>query len=298
MKATLRPLVRPATLRYGRASALGGLEVAGPTVNMTAWSGYTSGATALAARAACLIHDALVSAYGENFTLLPRERRSLILKALLVHRASVPTASQELALEVYGPADPKQHQKRSANLRRLFGYGFPNWDEVQACVGNRATLWGHGTLGENEGRTFNLPIPAALYGNRILRRVSATLAWFSSIEPGMRDYRAVRLQIEEPDVSAALGVGPLKGQTQKAEASRGTTFHRCWEGKTLRTAVENAVLPITVSRKLDTTDDLPGAVAFGLVVTIESEGDLDIYQAVSNRLEVRPRVTAPVGVQG
>lgn len=298
VKAALRPLVQPATLRYGRASALGGLEVAGPLVNMTGWSGYTSGATALAARSACLIHDALEAAYGDNFTVLPRERKALILKALLVHRADVPQESKDLALEIYGPADARQHQKRSANLRRLFGYGFPDWDEVQACVTNRATVWGHGTLGEDEGRTFSLPIPVEIYGNRLVRKVSATLAWFSPIEPGMRDYKAVRLQIEEPEMKASLGIAPLKGQTQKTEASRGTTFHRCWEGKTLRAAVEDAVLPITISRRPDTADDLPGAVAFGLVVTIESEGDLNIYQAVSNRLAVRPRVPAPVGVPG
>ena len=298
IRARSNPISSPAVLRYGAASSLGGLQVAGAAPEISAWSGYTSGATALTARAAGHIHDALEAAYGENFTVLPRERKALILKALLVHRASVPESSRELALEIFGPANKRLHQQRSANIRRLFGFGFPEWDEVQACLSSRATLWGHGVVGENDALTFHLPLPAAVYGNRIPRKVIATLAWFSPVEPGMRDYKAVRLQIEEPNVTASVGIKSQTGQPQKNESLRGTTFHRCWRGSKLMDLVENGLLPITISRKPDTAEDLPGATAFGLAVSLESEGDLEIYDPVRVRMALQPRVAAAVPVPG
>ncbi|WP_271164904.1 S8 family peptidase [Brevundimonas intermedia] len=290
------PIDSPTVLRYSNANSLGGLKVAGSEPEMSAWSGFTSGATALTARASHQIYDALVDAYGEVFTNLHRARQALILKALLVHRATVPPESRELIHQVFGPADARLHQRRSANVRRLFGYGFPDWSEATACLASRATLWGHGTLGVDEGRSFVLPIPAALFGNRTVRRVTATLAWFTPIDIGRRTYKAVRLQIEEPDLNPLIGVTPQSGQTAKVAAARGTTFHRCWEGATARALVENAAVPIVVSRRPDNADDLPDAVPFGLAVTIESDGEIEVYDAVRSRLAVQPRVPARVTV--
>lgn len=296
IRARSSPIGSPPVLKYGPATSNGGLQVAGSNPSQAAWSGYTSAATALTSRAAGQLYDALDAAYGEAFSLLPRERKALILKALLVHRASVPDASRDAVLDIFGPANTRLHHQRSANVRRLFGYGFPAWDEVQACLLSRATLWGQGVVGEDEALTFNLPLPASVYGNRTPRRVTATLSWFSPIEPGMRDYKAVRLQIEEPDALALVGVKPQKGQTQKNESLRGTTFHRSWSGQKLIKAVDDGYLPITVSRKPDTAEDLPGATAFGLVVTLESEGGLEVYDSVRARLAVQPRISAPVAV--
>lgn len=296
LRGRSRPIESPTVLRFSNASSLGGLKVAGADPEFAAWSGFTSGATALTARAAHQIYDALVDAYGDAFTSLNRARQSLIIKALLVHRAAVPPESRDAVHQVFGPSEPVLHQRRSANVRRLFGYGFPDWSEAMACVASRATLWGHGSLGVDEGRAFALPLPEGLFGNRTVRRVSATLAWFTPIDVGRRAYKAVRLQIEEPDLGAILGVSAQSGQTSKVAAARGTTFHRCWEGKTARALVENASVPIVVSRRPDNADDLPDAVAFGLVVTIESDGDVEVYDAVRARLAVQPRVPARVAV--
>lgn len=296
LRGTTQPLARPANLRFNGATAFGGLKVAGPTVETSAWSGATSGATALTSRAAHQIYEALEAAYGGHFTNLERTRQVLIVKALLVHRSEIPVAGRALVEQVFSPNGTWQAKHDS--IQRVFGYGLPNWDETLACLDNRATIWGHGAIGMNDGRDFHLPLPVGIFGNREVRRISATLAWFTPILPGRRAYKAVRLQVEEPDaIKPLVGATPLPGQAGRKATSRGTLFHRCWKGAALKPLVEGASLTLRVSRQPDTADDLPDAVPFGLAVTLEVENGIEIYNDVRARLAIKPRIPALVGVR-
>jgi hypothetical protein len=295
LRATLHMTASPARLRFGGANRYGGLRVAGPTAGQTAWSGATSGAAALMTRAAHRIHVALEEAYGELFTSVDRTRRSLIVKALLVHRSAVLPAARHTVEGVFGPADPKLWQQRNAHVQRLFGYGIPAIDEALACIQNRATLWGHGVLGVNEARVFRVPLPDCIFGNRIHRSISATVAWYTPVLPGRQQYKAVRLIIEEPDGLDTVGVAPTSGQVGQYAAARGTLFHRSWSGSKLKNVLHDGVVELNVSRMPDPADDLPDAIPFGFALSIEADDpELPIYEQVRTRLAVRPRIAVPI----
>jgi hypothetical protein len=205
-------------LKFNGANRFGGLSAAGPGVNtagvasLIQYSGATSGATALATRASHLIHDALETAYGDDFLQLPPDARAVIIKALLVHRAFVPDESRSLIHEVFGPAGQSQGGKRKANVQRTFGFGIPDVEDVLGCIVSRATVWGEGLVGENEAKVFSFPLPLSLSGVSGLRKLSVTLAWFTPVQAGRRAYRGVRLKVKEPDYkticSKAIGGQP------------------------------------------------------------------------------------------
>lgn len=295
LRVETRPMEAPAVLGFRGGSRLGGLRVASHDGVGTAWSGATSAAAALASRGAHQLHDACEAAYGELFSQLSKRTRAVIVKALLVHRSEIPPDGRSLVEEIFGPVGQHFGARRKKNLQRLFGYGIPAIDEATACLTSRASLWGYGVLGENDGLTFDLPIPQEMFGNNSARTVTATVAWMSPVEPGRRAYKSVRLQVEEPDVRP-LGVAAQRGQAEKTTTLRGTVFHRAWTGTVRRREAINS-LQLVVSRRPDTSDEAPDQVPFGIAVSIES-GDISmpVYERVAQRIGIRPRVPAPVRV--
>jgi hypothetical protein len=276
----------------------GGVRAAGPGPNIgatypTQHSGSTSAATALATRACHLIHDELETAYGDDFMRLPSEARAVVIKALLVHRASIPPASRSMIHNVFGPQGQGHGRQRTANVLRHFGYGVPDVDEVLGCISSRATLWGEGVVGENDAKIFRLPLPASLSGVRGPRKLSVTLAWFTPVQPGRRAYRGVRLKVEEPEFQTICSKA-LGGQSERKP--RGTIYHRCWEGVAPRHFVSGNALELRIVRDPDQGDELPDLVRFGLAATIEADDEaLPIYEEVRARLIVQPRIPVLVG---
>lgn len=305
LRVSTRCGAAPVEVRCSNPSGLGGLQVAGPRLDAAgrpgfdAWSGASSGAAALCTRAAIQIHDALLEAYPEAFEELTNPARALVVKALLAHRTTHAAEARALVEEVFGPNNTRQHQKRRANFQRQFGLGCPNVDEAIACLGNRATLWGVGSVGENNAAEFVVPLPASLSGRRGLRKLTATVAWFSPIVTGVRSYKSVRLIVQDPDDAAHLLTGPMKGQPDQRETARGTLFHRTWEGRQARRFVDGSKVVIPVSRMPDPAVDglFPELLTFGIAVTLETEAvNVPIYVEVRDQLAVRPVVRVPVGV--
>jgi hypothetical protein len=290
------------TLRISRENQFGGLQVAGARLDAAgrltsdAWSGATSGAAALGTRAAHAIHDALLAAYPETYEQLQPRFKALLVKALLLHRCSIPGDARKLVEQVFGPSGKNKHAKRADNVFRVFGLGVPAVDEVTACLENRATLWGTGSLGEDSGLQYKLPLPACLSGHRGLRTLSVTLTWFTSVTPGRRAYRSERLIVEEPSLTAAL-TKPAKHQADSKRASRGTVFTRSWQGKAARTFAVGSNLELRVIRKPDSLDDLPLATDFAFVATLETAATIAIYDEVRARIALKPAVPVPVQVR-
>lgn len=295
----------PLELQCNSANLLGGLQVAGPKLDAAGrpgfdgWSGASSGATALCTRAAIQVYDALLLAYPEPFEELTNSARALVVKALLGHRTTHVPEVRALVEDVFGPSNTRLHQKRRANFQRLFGLGRPDVEEAIACLGNRATLWGVGSVGENNAAEFVVPLPASLSGRRGLRKVTATVAWFSPIVTGVRSYKSVRLVVQDPDDAARILTAPMKGQPDQRETARGTLFHRSWEGRQARTFVEGSNVIIPVSRMPDPgTDGLfPELLTFGIAVSLETEAaDIPVYVEVRDQLQIKPIVQVPVAV--
>lgn len=297
----------PAVLRVTPANRFGGLQVAGPRLDATGqlvsndWSGATSGAAALATRAAHAIHDALEAAYPTEYVPLGLRHKALLIKALLAHRTRLPEDGRQLIEEVFGPTEPKLHARRASNVFKLLGLGVPRLDETIGCIENRATLWGTGFLAADDARIFKLPLPACLSDFSGLRSLSVTVTWFTPVTPGRRAYRSVRLTVEEP-VDAQMRLlltKPTPFQPDRKRVERGTIFHRSWEGASARTFAEKTNFELRVARKLDPFDDLPDTVDFAIVASLEAnDNSLQIYSQVGAPLQVKPvAIGVPVPVQ-
>jgi Subtilase family len=301
----LRALLRqqqqdPAHMDFHGPNRLGGLLAAGPGPSTSAgfptqYSGSTSGATALATRACHLIHEELEAAYDVNFTAFPSHARAVVVKALLVHRASIPDESRAMIHDVFGPAERQNGRQRTANVLRHFGFGVPDVDEVRGCIASRATLWATGAVGENDGQLFKLPLPISLSGHYGVRRLSVTLAWLTPVQSGRRAYKGVRLKVEEPEFKSVCSKA-LSGQSESKP--RGTIYHRVWEGTVARRFVAGEALELRISRDPDQGDELPDLVQFGLAATIETaDVGVPVYEEVRAQLRVQPRVPVRVGTR-
>lgn len=292
----------PPIVKISRENRFGGLQVAGAQTNAAGqlvsdgWSGATSGAAALGTRAAHTVHDALLAAYPEAYDQLEPRFKALLVKALLLHRCKIPQDARDLVEDVFGPPGKTKHAKRADNVFRVFGLGVPSIDEVTACLDNRATLWGTGSLGEDSGLEFSLPLPDCLSGHQGLRRLSVTLTWFTSVTPGRRAYRSERLIIEEPSFKSCL-TKASEHQADSKRASRGTVFTRCWHGSKARKFAVGSNLKLRVIRKPDSLDDLPDITNFAFVATLEVDAQIPVYDEIRARVAVKPAVAVPVPIR-
>ena len=306
LRVTSDTACTPAVVRVTPANRFGGLQVAGPRLDATGlalsndWSGATSGAAALATRAAHAIHDALENAYPNEFVPLSLRHKALLVKALLAHRARIPEDGKEIIERVFGPAEPKLHARRASNVFKMLGLGIPQLDETVACLQSRATLWGTGFVAADDARIFAVPLPPCLSGHAGVRSLSVTVTWFTPVTPGRRAYRSVRLTVEEPEEAhlKVLLTRPTPFQPDRKRAERGTIFQRSWEGASARTFVANSNFELRVARKLDPFDDLPDTVDFAVVASLEA-GDqaLQVYDQVRAPLLVKPVVPILVPIQ-
>ncbi len=297
---------KPLAVRVSNMGSLGGLQVASAGLDASglagskAWSGATSGAAALTTRAVHFIHDALLQAYPEQFAPLHPRFKALLLKALLLHRCEIARDARTLVEQVFGPPGQHLHAQRADHVFRMFGLGVPRIDEVTACLGNRATLWGTGSVGEDGGFEFKLPLPFCLSGRKGLRRLSVTLVWFTAVTPGRRAYRSERLIVEEPsdDHLNQILTGSTKHQPDANRASRGTVFTRSWDGKGARAFVDGADFLLRVVRKPDSLDDLPDVTDFAFAATLEAaDTALPIYDQIHARIGIKPVVVVPVPIR-
>jgi hypothetical protein len=269
-----------------------GLKVAAPpTLQNPAQPGYTgatSAATALASRTAHRIHDALEDAYGEEFTSLPHRQRAVLLKALLAHPARWDDETTDFLRELLGPADPKLHTRQKDNIRRYLGYGFVDADEAVACATDRATFWVTGEIPSEQRMSIDVPVPSCINGQALPHGLWATLAWFSPVRPGRGLYRAVRLNLLNPeeDQLRDLRVTGSKRQPDTNQARRGTLVSRRWIGNRPPIAGPNTTIRMMVQREPDQGEQFDEALPFGLAVTLTMPGVNEVYDEVRHRLGI------------
>ena len=149
-----------------------------------------------------------------------------------------------------------------------------------------------GSLGPEQNVSISVPVPQA-YGQKAqFHSISATLAWFTPVNPGRQGYRAVRLKLLEPTESGAMGVEAKNSpQPDQNQMSRGTVATRCWSGESAATVVGNTEFTLVVERSPDTGTPIDNPVFFAVAVTLNMPGVLEIYDQVRARLQptVAPR---------
>jgi len=250
----------------------------------------TSAATALATHTAHRIFDEIEGAYPQLITPMPLTERAVLLKALLVHCASWRDA-ETFIRPIVDPTSSLHHEHWRREVCRHLGYGFVDPEDAIACAADRATLWATGTLGTEGALTFDLPIPAALASSADLREIRATLAWFTPIRPGHLAYRAVKLKISslKADALQVAGVSTTSSQPSNSQSESGTIVHRRWSNARIGTMTNGASIPLQVQREKDQGTPIDEAIPFGLAVTIEMPGAVQIYDQVRSSVQIQPR---------
>lgn len=274
------PSARPAGLKVAapRTGAIGIAE---------GYSGGTSGATALASRTCHRIHDALDAAYPD-FAGLPHIQRAALLKALLVHPARWPDDIAARIKAIIGPVGG-HHSHIKDNIRRFLGFGYVDAEDAVACAEDRATFWAVGELSRDRVTTVRVPIPAVMSGQARPHSLSATLAWFTPVQPGRKSYRSVRLKLLDPAEAGTLGVSPRSLQPDGNQTNRGTIFMRCWEGDKAPVVGPDMTIDLVVQRDPDPGTPIDEAVPFGLAVTVAMPGIVGLYTQIAQRLGIAPR---------
>ncbi len=270
-----------------------GLRVAAPPRDGREDEGYTNGtsaAAALASRTCHRIHDALEAAYGDAFLALPHRERAVLLKALLAHTARWPPDTASFIKQTLGPEDNKQHVRQKDNIRRFLGYGIVDADTAVACAGDRATFWAAGMVREKEIVRVPIPIPQVINGRAQPHAITATVAWFAPMHVGNKAYRSVRLKLLKPDELGILGLKASSAQPDLNQSNRGTLFNQRWEGNKAPAVSGDMVLRLNIQREPDQAGmRIDDPIPFGLAVTLEMPGVVEIYEQVRQRLAVQPQ---------
>jgi hypothetical protein len=283
------------TVQPAGASRAFGLKVAAPRNDGTPVEHYTNGtsaAAALATRTCHRIHDSLEQAYGEEFLSLPHIQRALILKAVFAHAARWPQTAAALIRASVGPADPRQHVKQKDNIRRFLGYGALDADETVACAADRVTFWATALLPADQAVRVDVPIPRCMAGLAQLHSLSATLAWFTPVQPGRNSYRSVRLGLFGPEDNSNLRVAAASDQPDANQVRRGTLLSRRWSGARAPIVTAGMLEPLIVQRDPDQGIMIDDPVPFALAVTVSMPGIVGLYDEVRTRLQTSARARA------
>ena len=92
------------------------------------------------------------------------------------------------------PVRQQASRSQKDNIRRFLGFGIVDPEEAIACADDRATFWATGSLGPNRCLHVDIPIPSVISGQPRPHALSATLAWFTPLAVGRKNYRTVRLK--------------------------------------------------------------------------------------------------------
>jgi hypothetical protein len=248
----------------------------------------TSNATALASRAAAMLHPVLGELrLQENGSVIDLVPTAVWLKALLVHGARWGEAGGRFRELLKTDADSR---KLPEHLGRFIGYGVVNTDDVRECTATRVTALAGSLIRRDQGIEHRFPLPPSLSGRRGWRRLVVTLAWLTPVYSLSHRWRRAHLWFSSP--SSKLQVGSSKHLERTASdwqaAQRGTVQHEVFEGEKAGVFVEGDDIVVQVNCREDAAV-LTDAVPYALAVTLEVSAELgiDIYTEIRDRVRGR-----------
>jgi hypothetical protein len=284
------------TLIADRTANAPGQRVASPgqrpgELSSTVYTRGTSNATALATRAAGLLHDALEELRGEEGgEQLDDSYTAVALKTLLVHSArwGDATAALRTALQT----------TEKSEVARFLGYGCADPSRVFDCTRFRGTLIGVNTISEGEGHRFEVPLPPSLSGRAEWRRLTVTLGWLTPLNNQHRAYRRAALWFtpygsDKHDGGVAELLSVQRSESDWQMAKRGTVQHEIFEGDRASAYVDGDALTILVSCA-EEAGKLEYGIPYALAVTLEvsPEVGVPIYDEIRARIRARVAVRA------
>lgn len=219
---------------------------------------------------------------------LPEQHTAVLLKALLAHGARWGDV-RSLIEQVLSTEGARE------KVGRFLGYGAVEAGRVFACTAERATLLGSDVIREGDVLEYQIPLPQALSGLRMKKRLTYTLAWITPTNPGDRRYRRARLWVDP--VASLLKV--MRSEADHHACRRGTLQHEILESDKAVSYSHDGAIKLKVGCEAD-AGQLHDAIPYALVVSLEvAEGlGIPIYEEIRDRLQVQARVRVGTRVEG
>lgn len=218
---------------------------------------------------------------------MPFGERAALVKAMLVHCATW-RDTEHFIRPIVDPHGAMHHEHWRREVCRHLGYGFMDPDDAVAC----ATLWSTGSLGPEAAIAFDVPVPAVLGALPDHREVHVTLAWIAPVRSGHLAYRAVKLRVAAlgQDALDSAGIATTTGQPSNSQSEAGTIVHRRWCDAKIGDLAGGPTFTLQIQRERDQGFPVDEPVHFGLAVTIEMPGAVQIYEEVRNQILLQPQV--------
>ncbi|MCL5059044.1 MAG: S8 family peptidase [Actinobacteria bacterium] len=242
----------------------------------------TSNAAALTSHESSRCFDTLSDVFADVGETIPYDSISLLIKAMLVHGAEWGDLYPLFNSALNFPDRPKDY------MYRFFGYGKPNINKAIECAKNRITLIGFGELKNGEAHLFKLPLPFEEFSReRILRRITATLAGFCPITPSRQYYRSSMLWFTiEGDGAMARLLGNRINVDARATI-RGGLQHEIFENDEIIVWGMDDAMQLKVNCSNVKDDKFDGSVPYALMVSFEIDAavNIDVYERVSTKVK-------------
>ena len=129
-------------------------------------------------------------------------------------------AAADLLDTVFGPTVTDWRELLRLKTRFL-GYGEVEPNRTFFSEDRRVLMLGWDKLYCDQGHDYSVPLPPSLSGQKVKRRLTVSLAWFSPINPRHKDYRNALLWIS-PDKDK-LGLEKKDLDAESHEGARSST---------------------------------------------------------------------------
>lgn len=240
----------------------------------------TSNAAAMTSHEASRCFDTLSDVFSDAGEALPYGAVALLIKAMLVHGSEWGELYNVFESAIGIP------QRFTDYVYRFFGYGKPNVDKAIECAKNRITLLGYGELKDGEAHLFDLPLPFDEFSrNKILRRLTATLACFSPITPARQAYRSAQLWFSIEGAKKHLIDNRINADWQATR--RGSLQHEIFQNDEIVVWGTNDAIQLKVNCANVADDKFADSVPYSLMVSFEIDAAvyIDVYERVATKVK-------------
>jgi len=258
-----------------------GIKVAAPdpTLVNTWFESGTSCSTALISRNAHFCFETIKSLRLGNDLPIPDNKIAILIKAMLIHGCSWGEISDNIESYTKDLFD----WRKSKDLKtRWIGYGFPDFNKALSCTDQRVTILGFGEINAGVAHVFKFPLPPSLSAQTVNRRLTITLAWFSSIASNLQKYRVGKLWFETMNT-----IADRRENADDRAVKRGTVQHEIFVDDKAKAFIDGDSIEIKVNCDIDAKKfEIP--ISYSIMVTLETALPLPLYQ------EVRDRISIPI----
>lgn len=247
------------------------------------YSHGTSNSTALLTHEASRCYDVLIDVFNDLGVPIPDDYISLLIKAMLVHGAQWGELNETFSKAL----GFKTRQKSADYLHKFLGYGVPEIERAVECAKDRVTLLAYGELQNGQAHLYDLPLPFDFNREKVLRRLTGTLTYYTPIIPTKQKYRSAQLWYTIEGGKKHLLDSRVEVDWQAA--MRGSVQHEIFENDEIVVWGEDDLIQVKVNCRGDADDKYVGSIPYALMVSFEimSATEIDVYEKIASRIKTR-----------